>query len=91
MKGRFLHIYLQPNTGVTDSQVEAKMNLALDWFSYDENVWVVYSTADMTKWKSRLAPIAGDSGRYFVCEADPTKERVGWMSKSLWKWLGKDR
>ena len=90
MKGRFLHIYLKPNNGITNDDIEEKMNLAVDWIRYDDHVWIVYSTSDLKKWKSRLKPIAGDDGFYFVCELDPM-QRVGWMSKSFWKWLRKDR
>ena len=52
MKGRFLHVYIKPNAGVTAKQVEDQMNLALDWFRYDDHVWIVYSTTDLAKWKS---------------------------------------
>ena len=86
MKKRFLHIYLKPNTGVTYPQIQAKMNLALDWFKYGDS-WIVYSSSDLARWKSRLKPIAGGNGRYLICEIDPTK-RVGWMPKSFWEWLG---
>lgn len=90
MRSRFLHIYIRPNDGVTSKQVQAKMDKALDWFKYDANVWIVYSNSELSVWKSRLKPIAGESGYYFVCEIDPTI-RVGWMSKSFWAWLRKDR
>lgn len=90
MKGRFLHIYLRPHSGVTEAQIEAKMNLALDWYRYDERVWLIFSTASLAKWKQRIKPLAGKSGFYFVCEINPMK-RVGWMSKSFWAWLRKDR
>ncbi len=90
MKGKFIHVYIDPNPGVTMTQIEAKMNLALDWFRYSDNVWVVYSTADLSKWKSRLQPLASKGGHYFVCEIDPNK-RVGNMAKAFWDWLRKER
>jgi hypothetical protein len=90
MNGRFLHIYLKPNTDVTYPQIEKQMNLALDWFKYDQHVWIVYSTAEIEKWNERLKPLAGSTGVFFVCEIDASK-RTGWMAKSFWEWLKKDR
>ena len=90
MTGRFLHIYLKPNPGIASSEIEAKMNLAIDWFKYDEHVWIVYTTSELGKWNERLKPIAGGTGTFFICEIDPTK-RTGWMAKSFWAWLRKDR
>jgi hypothetical protein len=90
MNPRFLHIYVKPNDGVTSAQVEEKLNKALDWYRYDANLFIVYSSSDLSMWKTRLKPVAGGSGYYFVCEIDVSK-RVGWMPKSLWEWLRKDR
>lgn len=90
MNARFLHIYLSPKPGVTAEMVEKKINQAVDWIHYDDNVWIVYSTADLSTWKTRLQPLAEKGGHYFICEIDPNV-RVGWMAKSFWDWLTMDR
>ena len=90
MSGRFFHIYLDPKAGVSYEQIVKTMNLGLDWYKYDKKVWVVYTTSDFDKWKTRLEPLAKKGGNYFVAEIDVTK-RTGWMAKSFWEWLKKER
>lgn len=89
-KAVFYHIYIVPKEGITQEEVEKKINLALDWFRYDNSVYVVYSTSDINKWMTRLRPIVEKDGRLFVCELNHTN-RNGWMNKSFWNWLRKQR
>ena len=89
-KAVFYHIYVVPKEGVSVEEIEKKIDLALDWFRYDDSVYVVYSTSDIKKWMTRLRPLVEKDGRLFVCELNH-KKRNGWMNKSFWNWLRKER
>jgi hypothetical protein len=90
VKARYLHIYLKRNDDVTVDQVKEQMDLALDWYKYDPNIWIVYTNSEISKWKTRCKSLAGDSGEYFICEID-LSVHAGWMSKAFWDWLNKSR
>jgi hypothetical protein len=87
---KFYHIYIVPKNGVDLDIVEAKMDLALDWFKYDKFLWVVYSTSDIKKWMTRLKHLVEPGGNLFICELN-ISGRNGWMSKDFWAWLKKER
>ena len=89
-RGKFYHVYLVPKSTLTLSEIEKKMDLALDWFKYDKLNWVVYSSATMDKLSARYKPLVQPDGRLFICELNPSN-RNGWMSKDFWTWLKKDR
>jgi len=86
----FYHIYIKPKEGISLEDVEKKMNLALDWFRYDRNCYVVYSTSDTDKWLERLKPLFYPKGRVFISELN-IRNRNGWMTKDFWDWLKKKR
>ncbi len=88
--GKFYHVYLSPKFGVSMNTIEKKMNLALDWFKYDKNNWIVYSTSSMEKLMTRYKPLVEPSGSLFICEIN-IKNRNGWMNKNFWDWLKKNR
>ena len=88
--GKFYHVYLRPSINITPKEIEAKMNLAIDWFCYDSCNWIVYSTSDAHKLFARLKPLAAPDGYVFVIEVNPNN-RNGFMKKALWTWLRKDR
>ena len=86
----FLHIYISPKAGVTQEQVEQKLNLALDWYRYVPGVYLVYTTSSVDKWKARLIDLVKRGGRLFIAKLDIT-QRQGWMNKDFWEWLGQER
>ena len=86
----FYNIFIQPNTNVTDEQVEAKMNLALDWYRYSENNWLIKTSSDAAKWQSRLKSLVEPNGVLVILKIDPS-DRQGWISKSFWDWYSKAR
>ncbi|MFA6151244.1 MAG: hypothetical protein WC716_07990 [Chitinophagaceae bacterium] len=88
--GKFYQIYLKPKEGIDEETITKKMNLSLDWFKYDKNNYIVWSTSDIAKWMTRLKPLAEPSGRLFICEIVSTN-RNGWMNKDFWEWLKKER
>jgi hypothetical protein len=84
----FLHIYLRARPGTSRAQIEAKLDLALDWVRYDNGLYVVYTTSDVDRWYQRLSPLVKPGGRVFICELD-LENRQGWMSKGFWAWVRK--
>lgn len=87
---KFYHVYLKPKSDVEISKIERKMNLALDWFKYDNNNWVVYSNAGIAKLITRYKPLVEPDGRLFICELVKSS-RNGWMDKDFWEWLDNPR
>jgi hypothetical protein len=84
------HIYLRPKAGVTQEQVEEKMNLALDWYKYAANSWIVKTTSDAAKWQTRLKPLVEPDGTLLILKIDPS-DRQGWIAKGFWEWLGNEK
>lgn len=80
------HIYISPKKGISREQIENKMNLAIDWFRYDDNNWIVFTTSDAKKWYSRLEYFAKTGGNLLICKLDPD-DYWGLMSEKLWPWL----
>ena len=90
MAASFYYIYIPPRTGVAASEVEKTMNLAIDWFRFDDLNWIVYTTSDAKKWYSRLQKFVDPGGHVLVVKLD-TSDYWGFMSKQLWEWLKKVR
>ena len=82
----FYHVFINPKEGVTRSQIEEEMNLAIDWFRCTQNVWVLYTTSDADKWLTRLRPFVDPEGSLFICRLDISR-RNGWMTKKFWSWI----
>lgn len=85
----FLHIFLQPKQGVTDEAIKQKMDLAIDWYKYADNCWVVKTTSSVLTWQTRLKPLVTPSGTLLILTIDPT-ERHGWIARGFWEWLKKN-
>lgn len=86
----FYHIYVRPNLWVPESEVERIMSLAIDWYRYAPNVYIVYSTASVDQWYGRLETVVKPLGNIFVCPLDVSKTN-GWMSKEFWDWMNRHR
>ena len=87
---KFYHITIRPKNGKTIDDVEKQMNKALDWYRYNDNCYVVYSTADMKMLMGRLRDLVDQGGLLFISELNITN-RNGWMPKEFWEWLKMDR
>lgn len=86
----FYHIYITPKPGITREDVQKKMDLAIDWFRYDDKNWVVYTTSDAKKWFSRLEKYVEPGGQVLIIKLD-TKDYWGFMTENLWDWFRKAR
>jgi hypothetical protein len=88
--GTFMHVYISPKEGITREQVEQKMNLGIDWYRYTNNLYIVYTTADIGKWQSRLQELVEPNGFMFICGFDMGSYN-GWMQEDFWNWIKKAR
>lgn len=87
---KFIHIYIKPKKGISRETVEEKISLAVDWYRYDDNLYIVYTTSLVSKWQERLLPLVQSDGRLFICELNISR-RNGWFNKDLWAWIKKPR
>jgi hypothetical protein len=79
-------MYVVPKAGVTTEEVNEKLDLALDWYKYDTNSWVVRTSADQNKWFARLQPLVEPDGSLFIAKLDLANHQ-GWMSADFWEWI----
>ena len=84
----FIHITLSKNA--TNDALETAMNKAIDWFRISENTWIFYTTSDATKWYVYLLRLSKKMVE-FSSQSWTTPKRKGWMDKSFWQWVRKDR
>ncbi len=82
----FYHIYLKPKKGVDLEPLEKSFNLALDWYRYAPNSWVVKSNQTVQKWQDRLLKHVEPDGVLLILKIDQTG-RQGWISKKFWEWF----
>jgi hypothetical protein len=88
--GKYINIFINPKAGIAREDIEKKMNLAIDWYRYNDNAYIVYTTSDANKWQDRLLEFVKDEGGLFICELN-TSNRSGFMTSSFWDWLEKKR
>lgn len=80
------HVYLAPRPGVTPEEVQTKFDLAITWYKYGTECWIIKTTSDAAKWQTRLKPLVDPGGSLLIFKLDPT-DRQGWFAKSFWEWL----
>ncbi len=85
----FYMIYVDHSKESTPSELEKVMDLSVDWYKVNDQLWIVYTTSDKDKWYSRLSPLVKPDGYVFICKLD-TSDRQGWMKNGFWKWLRRE-
>jgi hypothetical protein len=91
MTTRFFHISFRFADGNPKiAELVPAFNKGLDWIRYAPNCWVVWSNSSSEVWYERLRPLISEADSMFIAAID-SEERQGWMSKSFWDWLNKDR
>ena len=81
----FYQIFLIPSKGITEKQIEEKMNLAIDWYRFDNN-WIVFTNSNAQKWYLRLQPFVKNGGNLFIVKLD-ISDYFGFMGKDFWNWI----
>jgi len=91
MTKRFLHISFQFADGDPKiDKLKPTFDHAIDWFKYTSTCWIVWTSSSAEKWYERLRPHIKDEDSMFIIGINHG-EHQGWMSKSFWEWLNKDR
>ncbi len=86
----FYYVYVEKQDGVEEEKLEEAINKALDWYRINKSTYIFYSSSNAERLYARLSPLVKPDGSVFICKLD-INERQGWMSKSFWAWLKKDR
>jgi hypothetical protein len=87
---KFLHIGFNFRIEPDLEELEETFDLALDWYRYAPNCWVVWTSSSPEKWYSRLQKHvdrrkkSGDT--VFICELN-IDERSGWMPHGFWEFV----
>ena len=89
-QANFYIIYIKRKKEITYESVKEKMDLSVDWYRINEQLFVLYTTSDAEKWYSRLSPFVKESGSLFVSKLN-TNDRQGWMVDEFWKWLRREK
>jgi hypothetical protein len=89
---KFLHLAVSPIDPGQQALIEEQLNRAGDWLRYLPNCWLIYTSRPAKVWYSRLSSIEGlkNSSNFFICEVD-LHNRGGWLKKTVWEWINKDR
>jgi hypothetical protein len=71
--------------------VEKVLNKAQDWLRYAPNWWLIYTSRSLEVWQKELVEVPGMKEKsWVICEVNITN-RTGWMYKSEWEWINKER
>ena len=87
---KFYMVYIDRKEDAAYEQIEEKMNLAVDWYRINSQLWILYTTSDEEKWYSRLESFVKPGGHVFICKLEES-ERQGWMKKDFWKWIRREK
>jgi hypothetical protein len=91
MATHFLHVAFYFADGDNKiSTLKPIFKKALDWCRYAPNCWIVYTSSPVERWYRRLRPYITDEDGLFIVEIN-LEERQGWLNRSIWDWLDKDR
>ncbi len=95
----FFHITITPSTTEDESSeswmkemtskyaaVEKTLSLAISWFKYDMNAYVIYTDKDVGQWFSLLKSYVEGTGNLFICKLD-INHAAGHSDGVFWKWI----
>ena len=71
-------------------KIQEAFDKALDWVKYAPNCYILYTMKDEDIWYRRLREIVHEDDTIFVVELK-IENRNGWLPKSVWAWLKKER
>jgi hypothetical protein len=69
-------------------RIEKVIDSALDWYQFDTNCFIVWSSKTPEQWYRRLKPLLGSDGNVLIVGIDQDVSQ-GWMSQDFWDWLKK--
>jgi len=73
-------------------QLQPIFDLSLDWITYGNSNWIIYTNEEMYVWQGRfIAVIDTIEDACFLCEIANIESSGGWLPKWVWDWIRKDR
>jgi hypothetical protein len=63
---------------------------ATDWLRIMPHSWLVWTSGSMETWYQRVRKVVKDEDEVFITPVE-AKGSQGWISKSVWDWIGKER
>jgi hypothetical protein len=88
MSGDLYHLFVRPNVGVTRAQVEEVLGTSIDWYRYEEGLYILHSSTNEDVWFQRLEKLVKPSGFALIYRLSPSRY-MGFMPKTFWEWLEK--
>jgi hypothetical protein len=71
-------------------QLKPIFDKASDWLRIMPYSWLVWTSISMESWYGRVRKVMTDEDEVFIVPVD-AKEAQGWISKSVWNWISKER
>ena len=87
---KFIHVGFNfKSSPIPEVELEELFNTSLDWMRYAPNCWVLWTKAEPAEWHTSIKKKCPGL-TYFICELN-MENRQGWLSKTTWDWIKKDR
>jgi hypothetical protein len=84
-------ILLPPDHPGQQQEIEESFNKARDWLRYAPDCWIIYTSISPTVWSERLRSLKTmEDCKFLICEVN-LKNKGGWLPKSAWDWMNKER
>jgi len=90
MSNRYLHVGFNWAGEAKITELKPIFDKAIDWVRYSPNCWIIWTSSEPEKWYERLKPQLGSGDHLFICAID-LSERQGWLPKTIWDWIKKER
>ena len=87
---RFLHVAFAFRGAPRTKEFADIFNQAPDWLRYAPNCWILWTSNSPEMWAERVKPLLSDEESVLIFRMD-LSERYGYLPKSAWDWLQKDR
>jgi hypothetical protein len=90
VKARFVHVGFGTSGEIPIARLEKLFSTSVDWFRYGSHCWILYTRTELDTWRDRIRAVPGLKDSFLLVEIN-VDERSGYLPKSAWDWLQKDR
>jgi hypothetical protein len=90
VKARFVHVGFNTSGEIPIARLEKLFSTSVDWIRYGSHCWILYTRVELDTWRDRIRATPGVKDGFLLLEVDVTA-RSGYLPKSAWDWLQKDR
>lgn len=89
-KFRLLHLGIHAKITLNHEAIQQHLDrLAVDWFRYSPNTWLLWTDRSAQEWKDHLRNNPYFFNHTFLLLGIDPSERQGWMPEEVWRWLNK--